>query len=106
MSTDTPVSFPAKLRAAYKLSKLATDEEKKLVLETVRQVMEDKASESWGGISFEKLNSITYLEVKDSVRTSSFTDAFNFATAMLTSEGVPKDCSAGRGDYFYWNDSE
>lgn len=104
--SNTPVPFPAKLRAAYKISKHATNEEKKLVLETAKEVMEEKASEGWDSISFEKLSSFTHLRVKDSVRASSFRDAFAYAKAILIAEGVPKDYHASCGDYFYWSESE
>jgi len=104
--SDTPVPFPAKLRAAYKLTKLASNEDKKLVLETARKVMEEYASEGYPSISFDKLDRITNGKVKSSVRASSIMNAFAYVRAILISEGVPKDYSVGRGHYFYWSDSE
>lgn len=104
--TNTPVPFPAKLRATYRLSKLATSKEKKLVLETTKEVLEEKASESWESISFEVLAKYVAERLQGSVRTTSFRDAFAYATAILIAEGVPKDNHVSRGDYFYWSKSE
>ena len=104
--SNTPVPFPAKLRATYKLSKLASNEEKKLVLETAKEVMEEKASEGWGSICFEVLSKYVALTLRDSVRTTAFKDAFAYATAILIAEGVPKERRPATGDYFYWDDSQ
>lgn len=104
--TNTPVSFPAKLRAAYRLGKLASNEEKELALETARKVMEEKASAGWNSISFEVLAKYVAERLQDSVRTTAFKDAFAYATAILIAEGVPKDRYPSSEDYFYWDDSE
>lgn len=104
--TDTPVPFGAKLRALFTLSKTATNEEKKLVLETTKEVLEDKASAGWGSISFKELSNYVASRLQDSVRTSSFTDAFAYAKAILIAEESVKTITTSSGDYFYWSESE
>lgn len=105
--TDTPVPFGTKLRALFRLSKTANNNEKKVVLIAARRIMQSYAEDGCSGITFSSLESRVLAQevVRDTVRTSAFPDAFNYATAILITQGVSTR-GEGIGRYFYWDDSE
>lgn len=105
--SNTPVPFGAKLRALFTLSKTANNNEKKVVLIAARRIMESYAEDGCSGISFSTLESrvLTHEVVKSAVRTSAFPDAFNYATAILITQGVSTR-GEGNQQYFYWDDSQ